>query len=41
MVNSRISRDSLRYAFLEDGAKRALLARFDRLMAAFEMSPAP
>jgi adenosine deaminase len=35
----RIARDSLRYAFVEDGAKRPLLERFDRLMAAFEAAP--
>ena len=37
----RMARDSLRYAFLEDGEKRALIERFDRMVRAFESSVAP
>jgi adenosine deaminase len=32
----KISRDSLRYSFLEAGEKRSLTARLDQMFAAFE-----
>ncbi len=37
----RMARDSLRYAFLEDGEKRALIERFEWMVRAFESSVAP